>query len=160
MTYRFVDTQVKRPRNRLNIAYRVAPTVQIGVEYNGSAGEFTPTANVILQTETEDRPMISIGTSSDRIFSPPHKQAYFITAAKAINEQFAPYIGLSYSEWGEKVLMPFGANFRLSDCCDLLGMNDGVNTHLLLTHRMEGQSVSLMLIKMKYLGVSYSIGIK
>ena len=99
--------------------------------------------------------MISFGTSSDRIFSPPGYQSYYLTFAKSVpGVPIAPYVSLYYSEWEEKVIFPFGVTFALSPTWDLLPMNDGRNTHVLLTYKMAKTNISLMLIKMKHPGVS------
>ena len=99
--------------------------------------------------------MINLGTSSDRIFSPKGKQAYFVTAAKGFPRySVAPYVSLSYSQWEEKLIVPFGANFALNPTWDLLGMNDGRNSHVLLTYKMRKANFSAMLIKMRYPGTS------
>lgn len=142
-----------RPRWRFNGSYRLTPRLQVGAEYNAAAGEWTPTANWIALAETERAPMLSFGTSSDRIFSPPHTQAYYATVAKGYGK-FGPYVGVSYSEWEDRLLFPFGANIALSDRWDLLPMHDGRNTHLLLTHKFERMNVSLLVVKMRYPGVS------
>jgi hypothetical protein len=103
--------------------------------------------------------MISLGTSSDRIFSPKGNQAYFATFAKSVPAwKAAPYVSIFYSEWEDRLIFPFGANFALSERWDFLPMHDGRNTHLLLTYKRESDNFTLMLIKMKHLGLSYGIG--
>ncbi|WP_038472360.1 hypothetical protein [Fimbriimonas ginsengisoli] len=98
---------------------------------------------------------MSLGTSSDRIFSPPHKQAYFVTFAKGLPRyKLGPYVGVSYSEWERRLLFPFGVNVQLASQWDLLGMNDGRNSHLLLTYKLPSTNVSIMLIKMRRVGIS------
>lgn len=106
--------------------------------------------------ETEKSPMISFGTSSDRIFSPEGKRAYYATIAKGLpGGRVAPYISVSYSEWEKRFLIPFGANVVLDEHWDVMGMNDGRNTHLLLTYKMPTSNVTLMLVKMRHVGISY-----
>ncbi len=97
--------------------------------------------------------MISLGTSSDRIFSPPGFQSYYATFAKTVGK-VAPYVSLYYSEWERTILFPFGVTVPISPQWDFLGMNDGRNTHLLATYKMEKSNVSLMLIKMRHPGIS------
>jgi hypothetical protein len=110
-------------------------------------------ANWIVTPESGRSPMVSVGTSSDRIFSPPGYQSYYATFAKSL-PGVTPYVSLFYSEWERGWLFPFGANIRLSDRWELQPMHDGRNTHLLLNHRMETMHISAMLIKMRYPGVS------
>jgi hypothetical protein len=139
----------------VNLFRRITPRFQAGVEWNPGAKEIGPVANWIVTPETERWPMVSLGTSSDRIFSPPHTQSYYATFAKSLPAlRAAPYVGISYSEWEDTLLFPFGVNFALHHRWDLLGMNDGRNSHVLLTYKMETMNVSLMLIKMRHPGVS------
>jgi hypothetical protein len=139
----------------MNLFYRVTSRLQAGVEVNPGADEVNPVANWIVTPETEHSPMVSIGTSSDRIFSPAGTQAYYITFAKGIPRyRLGPYVGVSYSEWERTLLFPFGLNVQLAPQWDLLGMNDGRNSHVLLTYKMQKANVSLMYIKMRHPGVS------
>ena len=139
--------------------YRVDPRLQIGIEYNPSAEEIGPLFNWVAQEETDALPHVSFGTSSDRIFTPKGYQGYFVTLAKSLhNSNLAPYVGLSYSEYEETILVPFGLNVALAPEWDLLGMNDGRNTHALLTYKTEAVNYSLILIKMQHFGVSIGIG--
>ncbi|MGV3617296.1 MAG: hypothetical protein ACO1SV_18365 [Fimbriimonas sp.] len=125
------------------------------MEWNPGAEEVNPVANWIVTPETATTPMVSLGTSSDRIFSPPHTQAYFVTLAKGLPQyRLGPYVGISYSEWEDTLLFPFGLNVSLAPQWDLLGMNDGRNSHLLLTYKLPTTNVSLMLIKMRHPGLS------
>jgi len=152
---RYVDTEAVRPRWRFNLFYRVTPRFQAGVEYNAAAGEINPVANWIVTPETERYPMVTLGTSSDRIFSPPGTQSYFVTFAKGFPRyRVAPYVSIFYSEWEDKILFPFGVNVQLADQWDLMPMHDGRNTHVLLTYKMARVNVSAMLIKMRYPGIS------
>ncbi len=127
----------------------------MGVEWNPAVQEAEPAFNWIVTPETEKWPMISIGSSSDRIFSPPGNQSYFATFAKSLpNARMAPYVSLYYSEWERTILFPFGVTVPISPQWDFLGMNDGRNTHLLATYKMKKSNVSLMLIKMRHPGIS------
>lgn len=150
-----MDTKADRPRYRMNLFYRLTPRLQAGVELNPGVHEVNPVANWIVSPETENAPMISLGTSSDRIFSPAGAQAYFVTFAKSLPRYgVAPYLSVSYSEWERTILFPFGLNVPLAPQWDLLGMNDGRNSHLLLTYKLPSTNVSLMYIKMRRPGIS------
>lgn len=144
----------------MNAAYRLTPRFQAGLEFNPAVGELVPTANWVALTETDTQPMVSFGTSSDRIFSPEGNQAYYVTVARSAGNRAAGYLSLSWSEWQEKFLLPFGMNFALDPKHDLMVMNDGVNTHLLVTRKFESSSITLMLVKMERLGISYSWALK
>lgn len=135
------------------------PRLQVGIEYNPSAEEVGPLFNWVAMEETAEQPHVSFGTSSDRIFTPKGYQAYFMTVAKSIPEtNLAPYVGVSYSEFEERLLVPMGLNVALAPEWDLLGMHDGRNTHALLTFKTEAVNYSLMMIKMKHVGISVGIG--
>lgn len=110
-------------------------------------------------TENARQPLLVAGTSSDRIFSPAGTRATYITAAKSLSPSFAPYAGLSYSQWEDRVLVPFGANVALGTPWDLLLMHDGRNTHVLLTRKFERLNVSAIWVKCARLGVSVSFGL-
>lgn len=139
--------------------YRAMPRVMIGVEFNPSAEEVGPLFNWVALEETADQPHVSFGTSSDRIFTPKGFQAYFVTVAKSIPDtKLAPYVGLSYSEFEDRLLVPAGLNIALASEWDFLTMHDGRNTHTLLTYKTESVNYSLMMIKMKHVGFSLGIG--
>lgn len=140
---------------RFTAARAFTPRLRLGVEYNAVEDEVGLIGSYLLQTEGENRPLITLGTSSDRIFSPPGTQAYFVTAAKGFG-RWAPYVGASYSEWEEQVIFPFGVNYAACEEWDALFMNDGRNSHLLLTRKFEQFSVTGLLIKMEYPGISIS----
>lgn len=129
------------------------------MEYNATVGEWTPTGNWTLSPETDTMPMVNLGTSSDRIFSPPGKRAYFLTFAKGIvGTPLSPWVSFSYSQWEERLLIATGCNISLSPEWDLMPMMDGRNTHVLLTYRTGNQNVSLLLVKMRYPGISIGFG--
>src|SRR5262245_33011836 len=113
LTARYVDTAIDRPRWRVNAAIRVTPRLSLGVEYNPVVGELLPTGNWIANMESEKWPMVSFGTSSDRIGTPEGNSAYFVTFAKSYGN-VAPYLSVNYSEYESGFNFPFGANFQLS----------------------------------------------
>ena len=89
--------------------YRVHPKLQIGLEINPAAEEIGPLLNWFLLTETERRPALFFGTSSDRIGSPEGEQSYFLTAAKHHPTwPVSGYVSLNYSEWDDGFNVPFG----------------------------------------------------
>jgi len=105
-------------------------------------------------------PMVSFGTSSDRIFTPAPKRAYYVTAAKGLpGTTLAPYISLSYSEYERTFVVPFGLNVGLSRELDLLAMHDGRRTHVLLTFKTERTNYTLMAIDLKKPRFGLSVGV-
>lgn len=149
-----MGTDAKRPRWRFTGAYAFTPRFQAGLEFNPAAGEVGPIANWVALTETDRWPMVTLGTSSDRIFSPPGTQSVYVTAARSVSTRAAVYGGVSYGGFERRPVFPWGANLRLADTLDGMVMNDGRNTHLMLTHAAGDHSVTLLWVKTRYLGVS------
>jgi len=154
-----VDVDLVRPRWRYTASYRVTPRAQIGVEWNPNAGEVGFIGNYILTTESDRMPMISFGTSSDRIGTPPGPHAYYMTVAKGIPSlKMGPYFSINYSEYDRKINFPFGVNMSLTQECDLLFMNDGRKSHALLTFKQPSFNLSLIWVWFKHPGISVSFG--
>lgn len=117
--------------------------------------ELVPTANWVITRESARSPLTVLGTSSDRIGSDPGAQAYFLTFAKGIRSlRIAPYVSVNYSETDRGINFPFGVNIGLARNWDLLPMNDGRRTHLLLTYKQKNWNISLMAVYMRHPGVS------
>lgn len=156
-----MDTEVERPRWRFNAAYRLTPRVNVGIEYNPVVEELNPTVNWIVSPEGRNHPMVSFGTSSDRIFTPEGNQAYYVTFAKGVpGTKLAPYVSVNYSEFESGFNFPFGINIGLADTIDLLPMNDGRKSHLLLTFKQPKSNVTLMAVDLKRprFGISFGWG--
>lgn len=160
-TLRYVDTKVARPRWRFNAAYRVNPRLSVGLEFNPAVSEVLPTLNWIVSTETDRAPLVSFGTSSDRIFTPEGNRAYYVTFAKGIlGTPLSPYVSINYSEFEDGFNFPFGVNVGLSPKWDFLPMHDGRRFHVLLNYKMERSNLSFMLIDLARPrpGISYGFG--
>jgi hypothetical protein len=139
--------------------YRVTPRLQAGLEGNIAAEEVGPLLNWIVTPETTELPMVTFGTSSDRIFSPKGEQAYYLTAAKGIpGTPLAPYVGVSWSTWEDRLLFPAGMNVALAPEWDFLQMYDGRNCHSLVTFKTARVNYTLMLVRMRHVGLSVGIG--
>lgn len=121
--------------------------------------ELLPTANWIAHSETDRIPMISFGTSSDRIFTDEGNRAYYVSFAKGLpGTGLAPYVSINYSEAEDGFNFPFGVNFAVSERVDLLPMHDGRRTHLLLTYKAETYNLTLMAIDLKRPRIGISLG--
>ena len=143
----------------MTATYRVTPRLQAGLEYNPAASEVGFIGNYTLTPETAKWPMISLGTSSDRIGTPKGPHAYYATFAKGIPAlKIAPYISVNYSEHDRQLNFPFGANIQLTKELSLMPMHDGRKSHLLLTYSQEKYNVSLMWVWFKHPGISLSFG--
>ncbi|MBB6053915.1 hypothetical protein [Armatimonas rosea] len=158
---RYVDSVQERPRWRTTLTERISPKFQIGVEYNANApdAKLNPVGNYFIQTENESRPGIIAGFSSDRIGT-PHGMSYFVSAQKQLSGEkgrVAPYLGLSYSEFGKEVLTPFGASLALKDNLVLLPMCDGKYGHTTLSwFSKRGESISLIAAFNKRIGIAFA----
>lgn len=118
-------------------------------------GELLPTANYTVLFETPNSPLISLGTSSDRIFSPEGSRSYTVTFGKSIpHSRLAPYFAVNWSTWEDRLTYPFGINYSLHQQWDAMIQHDGRNTHWLLTNKTNATSISLLLVKGRHWGIS------
>jgi hypothetical protein len=156
---RFVDTDVDRARWRFTAQYRFTLRFQAGIEFNPGEGEIGPLANWIVLPESARYPMISLGTSSDRIGTQEGERAYYATFAKSFpSVGVAPYVSISYSESDDAINFPFGANYQIDDRFGVMGMYDGHKSHLILNYRHDNMNIGLMWIWLKRPGISVSWG--
>jgi hypothetical protein len=160
LTVRFIDTKLSRPRWRWTLDYRVNRKLLVGVEWNPAAKEFNPLRLTYdLTSETKTTPLISLGTSSDRVGSPEGTQMYYLTVAKTLPQtQLAPYVSLAYSEWDDGFNVPFGVYWHINPHWNLLAMNDGRQSHLLLTHQWRDGWITVGWIWLKRFSVSIGWG--
>jgi len=137
----------------------VIPRIQIGIEYNPVASELVPIATVFLLTETERRPALFLGTSSDRIGSPEGTQSYYLTASKlAPRIPVSVYGSLNYSEWDEGINFPFGGEWYVWGGFSVRGMYDGNQPHAMVNWFGDRFGVSLMAVWLDTFGISIAGG--
>jgi hypothetical protein len=137
----------------------VLSRLQVGIEINPAAGEIGPLATCFVLTETDRRPAVFLGTSSDRIGSPEGTQAYYVTSAKHVPVlRASPYASLNYSEWDEGVNVPFGAHIDLGKGFSTQPMYDGERTHLLVTRAADRWSATFIWAWLERAGVAMSVG--
>lgn len=154
-----MDTELPRPRWRATLNANVTRRLSLGLEVNPAAEEVGPLATVFLLTETETRPALFAGTSSDRIGSPAHTQTYFLTTAKFVPAlRSSPYVSLAWSEWDEAFNVPFGANVELGRGFSVRPMYDGHRSHLLGTWSGERVSTTLVWAWYERFGAAVSVG--
>lgn len=133
--------------------------LQLGVEFNAEAEEIGPLVTLFLLTETERRPALFLGTSSDRIGSPAGEQSYFATVSKFFPFLRASvYVSLNYSEWDDGFNVPFGGEIELGRGFSVRPMFDGDRSHLLLNYFAGNVGVSLMYVWLERFGISFSTG--
>ena len=112
-----------------------------------------------LLAETKNRPAILLGTSSDRIGT-PKGQSFYVTLSKDLNTwiklPIAPYAGLAYGTFEDRARAIGGVHIRLPRRVSSLLIFDGVHLHPTLSYAYKRQVFSLILVRGKDPGLSYS----
>jgi len=157
---RLLTKQIPRAAVRTTLTYRFHPRLQLGIEYNPRAGEFAPLANLLVLTETKRRPALMLGTSTDRIGT-PSGQAFFATLSKNLHREtglpIAPYVGAAFGTYDHRVRPIGGLSVSLSKNFSILATYNGVNVHPLLIFSHERHALSLIMVKGRNPGMSYSV---
>ena len=154
---RVIPGQISRAQWRNTLMYKINSDIQVGVEYNPLANDVGPLMNWRVLREGAGQPAIIIGTSSDRIGTPSGR-AFYVTFSKSVSDGIGLYVGASYSQYEDKVLIPAGASFRLSDDWNALLVFDGVKFHPMVTYSWERYSVTLLLAELKQPGINFTVG--
>lgn len=129
------------------------------MELNPKAKEIGPLVSLFILTETETRPALFLGTSSDRIGSPSGEQSYFATVSKYVPALRASFYGsLNYSEWDDRFNVPFGVALELGKGFSVRPMYDGDRGHVMFNYYADQFGVSLMYVWLETAGVSFSFG--
>jgi hypothetical protein len=157
---RLLTNQIPRAAVRTTLTYRFHPRLQLGVEYNPRAGEFAPLANLLVMTETKRRPALMLGTSTDRIGT-PSGQSFFATFSKNLRREtglpIAPYVGATFGTYDHRVRPIGGLSISLNKNFSILATYNGVNVHPLLIFSHERHAISLIMVKGRDPGMSYSV---
>lgn len=157
---RLLTNQIPRAAVRTTLTYKFHPRVQAGIEYNPRAGEFKPLANILVLTETGSRPALMIGTSTDRIGT-PSGQSFYATFSKNLHREtglpIAPYVGVTYGTYDHRTRPIGGLSISLSRKFSLLATYNGVNVHPLLIFTHDRHALSLIMVKGRDPGMSYSM---
>ena len=143
---------IDRATHRTIVVRRLTPSLQAGIEYNALENEVGLVANWRALSETETRPALIFGTSSDRIGT-PSGQSYYATVSKSFGF-IAPYAGVSYSGYEERLLVPFGVNVGLPRGFSAMVIHDGVHTHLSTTYARSRIAVTLLAVERKHFGIT------
>jgi len=148
-TVRVIPGILERARWRNNLSYALRDDLTVGIEYNPLAQDLHPTLNWRLVDETETRPSLMIGTSSDRIGT-PHGTATYLTIAKSLKAQtglpIAPYACINYSSYNDRVSFIGGANIQLTSKLSLMAIYDGMATHGALSYTTGRHTFSLLAV--------------
>jgi hypothetical protein len=157
---RLLANQIDRATWRNTLTYQVHPSLSLGVEYNPLANDVGPLANWVPLSETEWRPSLMLGTSSDRIGT-PHGRAFYATVSKNLepwlNWSVSPYIGAVYGTYEDRWRPLAGASVDLARGFSSQFIFDGVHAHGLLNYSYKRHVFSLVLVRWKDPGISYSI---
>ena len=161
---RLLSNQIDRAAWRNTLMYRLTDDLQVGLEYNPLAGDVSPLANWRVVRETQARPAVILGTSSDRIGTPEGNQGYYVTFSKDLEPQtglpVAPYVAIQYSEYDRGINFPMGAAIRLGHDWVLTPTYDGHAFHPMLTYRWKQGQYSLtgILVRGRDPGFSFAVG--
>ena len=150
--------QIERATHRTIVMHQLTNSFKLGVEWNQRVNEVGLVANWRALSETARRPAVIFGTSSDRIGT-ASGQSYFATVSKSLHHlvgvPVAPYAGISWSMFEDRLLVPFGLNVQVRPGLSAMLMNDGVHTHLSSTYGFGGRySVTLLAVERKDIGVT------
>ena len=157
---RLLTNQIPRAAVRTTLTYKFHPRIQAGLEYNPRASEVAPLANILLLTETSKRPALMVGTSTDRIGT-PSGQSFYATLSKSLHREtnlpIAPYVGVAYGTYEDRLRPIGGLSIALSEKFSLLATFNGVNVHPLLNFNHGRHALSLIMVKGRDPGMSYSV---
>jgi hypothetical protein len=157
---RVLANQIRRARLRTTLTYQAHPRLSLGLEYNPLADSVSPLANALVRTETERLPAVMLGTSSDRIGT-PHGQSFYLTASKNVEQwvrlPLSPYAGVAFGTYDDEWVPIAGGELRLPKGFSLNGIFDGHHGHGLLNYSRGRHVISLVMVRWKHPGLSYSI---
>jgi hypothetical protein len=157
---RFITNTIDRAKWRNTLTYQVTPRLSVGIEYNPLAGKVSPLANFVALTETEKRPAIILGTSSDRIGT-PSGQSFYATASKSFEREtglpIAPYVGVAYGTFENRLRVIGGLNVYFTNSFSSTILFDGVRVHPTFTYARGRHQFGVILERGRNPGFNYSV---
>jgi hypothetical protein len=157
---RFITNTIDRAKWRNTLTYQVTPRLSVGIEYNPLAGKVSPLANFVALTETEKRPAIILGTSSDRIGT-PSGQSFYATASKNFEREtglpIAPYVGVAYGTFENRLRVIGGLNVYFTNSFSSTILFDGVRVHPTFTYARGRHQFGVILERGRNPGFNYSV---
>lgn len=157
---RLLTNQIPRAAVRTTLTYRFHPRLTAGIEFNPRADEVSPIANFLVLTETRKRPALMLGTSTDRIGT-PSGQSFYATVSKNLRREtglpIAPYAGASFGTFDDRLRPIGGLSVFLNEKFSILATYNGVNVHALLNFTHKRHTLSLVMVKGRDPGMSYSV---
>ena len=160
-----------RARERWTLSYRFTERFQAGLELNPLDDDWGPIGNYTALTETDRRPALILGTSSDRIGT-DRGQTYYGTLSKSleplIHLPVAPYAGAAFRDSENDWEPVAGLHYALFDQrLFVTHIWDGENLHLTLDVPWRRTVVGLVLAQQEdpdpnegkdyYLGFSFGV---
>ena len=157
---RVIANQIDRAKWRNTLTYRFHPRLTAGLEYNPLAEKVSPVANLVVVTETHQRPALIVGTSSDRIGT-PSGQSFYATVSKNVkhytNLPVSPYAGVAYGTFEDRARLIGGLNIAIGERWSSTILFDGVRVHPLLNFTHGRHQFGVILERGRRPGASYSI---
>lgn len=153
----FEDPPAERARQRLTATWRALPWLQIGIEHNPAVHETGPLVNIVALSETETRPAVLLGTSSDRIGTPSGR-GYYVTVSKSFGPGIAPYAGAFYGTYEDRLRAVGGLYAPMGDRFSALVVFDGKNVTPSLTWEAGPYvSISALAFRFESLGATLAV---
>ena len=156
---RAIANQIPRASVRTTLTYALHQRLSAGIEYNPRADQVSPLANLLLIPESLRRPALIVGTSSDRIGT-PEGQSFYATFSKNLRREtrlpIAPYVGAAYGTYEDRWRAIGGLSIGFTERASALVIFDGVHVHPTLTYFYRRNVFTLLLIRGRDPGVSYS----
>ncbi|MCA1591779.1 MAG: hypothetical protein LC754_03815 [Acidobacteria bacterium] len=157
---RVMANQIDRATWRNTLTYRFHPRFTAGVEYNPLAGKVSPLANIVALTETNNRPALILGTSSDRIGT-PFGQSFYATLSKNLRREtglpLAPYVGVAYGTFEDRARIIGGLNISFNEHWNSTILFDGVRVHPTATYTRGRHQFGVIFERGRNPGASYSV---
>jgi hypothetical protein len=157
---RVISHVIDRAKWRNTLTYRFHPRLTAGVEYNPLANKLSPLANFVAVTETHRRPALILGTSSDRIGT-PSGQSFYATVSKNLRHAtglpFAPYAGLAYGTFDDRLRAIGGLNINLNERWGATILFDGVRVHPTANYTRGRHQLGVIFERGRHPGASYSV---
>jgi hypothetical protein len=157
---RVITNQIDRAKWRNTLTYRFHRRFTAGIEYNPLARKVSPLANLVVLTETHERPALILGTSSDRIGT-PSGQSFYVTLSKNLKHWIkvpvSPYVGVAYGTFDDRTRVIGGLNIRISEHVSSTILFDGVRVHPLLNYTHGRHQFGVIFERGRHPGASYSI---
>jgi hypothetical protein len=146
---------------RATLIYRLHPRFHVGIEYNAKVGEVHPLVTFIPVTETENRPAVIVGLSSDRIGTPEGESSAYVTVSKDLQHwtglPIAPYAGVVYGTYEDRFRVIGGLSIRFHPKFTSLIQFDGVKVHPSVTYSFnDTHAISFLMIRGKDPGMTYT----